>query len=63
MPVVITQMDGSEDLWKRKIQKELMAMMIREHLEVTKKELGIDEAETQAYRFFDESGNEWVERI
>ena len=62
-PVVITSTDGTEHLWEKKIKQELMTQMMREHLEMQKKELGIDEAKKQAYLFFDQSGNEWVEHV
>ena len=62
-PVVITPKDGTEHLWEKKIRKELMAQMLQEHLAINKKELGIDEAEKQAYRFMDESGNTWEEYV
>jgi len=62
-PVVITPTDGTEHLWEKKIKQELMKQIMREHLAMQKRELGIDEAKEQAYRFFDESQNEWVERV
>lgn len=62
-PVVITSTDGTEHLWEKKIKQELMKQIMREHLAMQQRELGIDEAKEQAYRFFDESQHEWVERV
>ena len=56
-------LQGTDELWDLKIQKELAKMMMAAHLQELHEHLPEDEAKNIVYRWMDESGNEGEMRV